>query len=36
METLFIIYSIINTNIFNKYITHKTSVEKQQGDIIVK
>ena len=36
METLFIIYSIIDTNIFKKQITHRTSVEKEQGDIIVK
>ena len=36
METLFILYSIINTNILNKQITHRTSVEKEQGDTIVK
>ena len=35
MEPLFIIYSIIDTNIFNKLVTHRTSVEKEQGDIIV-
>ena len=26
----------INTNLFNKQITHRTSVENEQGDIIVK
>ena len=36
METLLILYSIIDTNIFNKQITHRTSVEKEQRDIIVK
>ena len=36
METLFILYSIIDTNIFNKQVTHRTSVEKEQGDIIVR
>ena len=36
MEKLFILYSSIDANIFNKQITHRTSVEKEQGDIIVK
>ena len=36
MEPLFVLYSIIDTNIFNKQVTHRTSVEKEQGDIIVK
>ena len=36
METLFVLYSIIDTRIFNKQITHRTSVEKEQGDILVK
>ena len=36
MEPLFVLYSIIDTKIFNKQVTHRTSVEKEQGDIIVK
>ena len=36
METFFILYSITDANIFNKQITHRTSVEKEQGDTIVK